>query len=105
MKKRIKLYLLLSTIILSIFGIIMITSASYVWAEYKFNDPLKFMKNQTLFFLIGLLFMYITARINYRLYYKYSSILFLIVLSMLLLVLIPGIGMVRNGSRYWFEVG
>ena len=105
MKKRIKLYLLLSNIILSIFGIIMITSASYIWAEYKFNDPLKFMKNQTFFFLIGLLFMYITARINYRLYYKYSSILFLIVLSMLLLVLIPGIGMVRNGSRSWFGVG
>ena len=61
MKKKVKLILLLSTIILSIFGIIMITSASYIWAEYKFDDPFKFMKNQTFFFLVGLIFMYITS--------------------------------------------
>ena len=105
MKKKVKLILLLSTIILSIFGIIMITSASYIWAEYKFNDPFKFMKNQTFFFLVGLIFMYITSKINYKLYYVYSSKLFGLVFFLLILVLIPGIGMVRNGSRSWFGIG
>ena len=51
--KKVELLLLISVITISIFGLIMIYSASYVWAEYKFNDPFKFVKNQTIFFLVG----------------------------------------------------
>lgn len=105
MKKNIKYLLLASVILLIVFGIVMITSASYIWAEYKFNDPYKFMKNQTLFFLVGLFLMFIVSKIDYRIYYKYSNKLFLCVLVLLILVLIPGVGMVRNGSRSWFGIG
>ena len=38
MKNRIDKILIAAIIILSIFGIIMIYSASSIWAEYKFND-------------------------------------------------------------------
>ena len=57
-KGRIDYVLLLGVLLISIFGIVMIASASYVWAEYKFNDPFKFVKNQAIFFLIGVCFMY-----------------------------------------------
>ena len=47
MKKiKIEILLVTSVLTLSIFGLIMIYSASSIWASYKFNDPYKFIKNQ-----------------------------------------------------------
>ncbi|MBQ9181272.1 MAG: stage V sporulation protein E [Bacilli bacterium] len=103
--KRVDYLLLIGVITISIFGLIMIYSASYVWADYKFNDAFKFVKNQGLFFIIGLIFMYIISKIDYKIYKKYSNTLLIICLSLLILVLIPGIGTVRNGSRSWFGIG
>lgn len=83
----------------------MIYSSSYVWAEYKFNDPLKFLKSQSIFLIIGLILMFIVSNIDYHKYKKYSNIIFIFCLTLLILVLIPGIGTVRNGSRSWFGIG
>ena len=62
--KKSSYVLLITVVLLSIFGIIMIYSASYVWAEYKFNDPFKFVKHQALFFLIGFILMLFISKIN-----------------------------------------
>lgn len=97
--------LLIAIIILSIFGVIMIYSASYVWAEYKFNDPYKYLKTQGLFLIIGYIIMYIVSKFNYHKYKKKANIIFGICLILLILVLIPGIGSIRNGSRSWFGIG
>lgn len=105
MKKHVDYYLLFSTILLSLFGLIMIYSASYVWSEYKFHNPYKYVLNQTLFFIIGLIIMYIVSKIDYHYYYKYSKLLLIGCIILLILVLIPGIGTVRNGSRSWFGIG
>ena len=106
MKKRsVEILLVVSVILISIFGIIMIYSASSIWAEYKYNDPLKYVKNQALFFIIGLILMFLVSKINYKFYLKKSNILLIVCIILLILVLIPGVGMVRNGSRSWFGIG
>ena len=102
---KIRNILILSVICITILGLIMITSSSYVWAEYRFNDPYKFFKMQGLFLLIGYILMYFISKINIDFYYKNSSKILLITLLLLILVLIPGIGTVRNGSRSWFGIG
>lgn len=83
----------------------MIYSASSIWAEYNYNDPLKYVKNQALFFIIGLILMFLVSKINYKFYLKKSNILLIGCIILLILVLIPGVGMVRNGSRSWFGIG
>ena len=83
----------------------MILSSSYIWAEYKYNDPFKYFKNQAIFFVLGLFLMYIISKIDYKLYLKKSNLIILICIILLILVLIPGIGAVRNGSRSWFKIG
>ena len=83
----------------------MIYSASYVWAEYKFNDPYKYLKTQGMFLIAGYIVMYIVSRINYNKYKKLANIIFGICFVLLILVLIPGIGSIRNGSRSWFGIG
>ena len=105
MNKKYGLYLLLVSIILIIFGIIMIYSSSSIWADYKFGDQFKYVKHQVLFFFIGIILLLITSKINYKIYYKHASNLFIICIILLILVLIPGIGSIRNGSRSWFGIG
>ena len=43
--KKINKVLLIAIIILTLFGLLMIYSSSYVWAEYKYNDPYKYLKS------------------------------------------------------------
>ena len=103
--KKVDLILLFSIIILSLFGLLMIYSSSYVWAEYKFNDPYKFLKSQAVFLIIGYLVMTIVAKIPYTKYLNKANIIYGVCFLLLILVLIPGIGTVRNGSRSWFGIG
>lgn len=46
--------------------------------------------------------MIVFSKIDYNLYKKHSNKLILLSFILLILVLIPGIGKVRNGSRSWF---
>ena len=105
MKRNVEVVLLASVIIISLFGLLMIYSASYVWAEYKFNNPYKFVVNQGVFFIIGVILMFIVSHIKYDKYYEKSNLFLVVCIILLILVLIPGIGSVRNGSRSWFGIG
>ena len=105
MRKHFDYILFISVLIISIFGLIMIYSASYVWAEYKFQDPFKFVKNQGIFFLLGVFFMISISKIPFSFFKKHCKTFFLICIVLLIGVLIPGIGSIRNGSRSWFGIG
>lgn len=104
-QKELDYGLLIAVLLLSIFGIVMIYSASYIWAEYKFHNPFKFVMNQSIFFILGIIFMYIISKIDYDWYLKKVNMILLLCIILLILVLIPGIGTVRNGSRSWFGIG
>ena len=83
----------------------MVYSSSVIWSEYKFGDPLYFVKHQGMFLLVGIILMFILSNIDYKIYYKKANLIILICFLLLGLVLIPGIGTVRNGSRSWFGIG
>ncbi len=101
--KKYSINLIIFTILLSLFGLLMIYSSSYVWAEYKFNDPYKYLKSQTLFLFVGLICMFLISKIDYKKYYKYSNKIFFVCLILLILVLF--VGTERNGSKSWFGIG
>lgn len=98
-------FLFFTVVLLSIFGIIMIYSSSSIWAMYKFNNEYHYLILQSIFLLIGIIVMYIISKIDYKIYLKYSNIILIICFILLVLVLIPGIGKVRNGSQSWFGIG
>lgn len=83
----------------------MVTSSTNVVSNYRYNTPYKFMVHQTIFAVIGLIIMFIVSKVKIELLYKYSNHILFISLILLILVLIPGIGTVRNGSRSWFGIG
>lgn len=96
---------MIAVFIVGLFGIIMIYSASSIWAEYKFHDAFKFVKAQGIFFLAGIVLMNALLKIDYSVYQKHANKILGICFLLLVLVLIPGIGTVRNGSRSWFGLG
>ena len=103
--KRDSKILRIAVIILMIISLFMIYSASYVWAEYKFNNPFKYVINQGIFSIIGLFIMVFISKINHKLYFRHATTILLVCIVLLILVLIPGLGIVRNGSRSWFGIG
>ncbi|WP_100330826.1 stage V sporulation protein E [Bacillus xiapuensis] len=105
-KKSAPDYVLLILILLLLTaGLTMVYSASEVWAEYKFQDASFFAKRQLLFAVIGLGAMWLIMNIEYWTWRQYSKMGLAICFILLILVLIPGVGMVRNGSQSWIGAG
>ena len=94
-----------TVIMFSIFGVIMIYSSSYIWSQYKYNTPYHFVIQQGIFLIMGIIIMNIASNIDYNHYKKYSNHILILCFILLTLVLIPGIGKIRNGSRSWFGIG
>ena len=96
---------LFCVLILVIMGVYEVYSSSKIWALYKENDSFYYLKRQLLFAVIGVASMFGSMRINLKYIFKYYKQILCIGLLMLVLVLIPGIGIVRGGSRSWFGIG
>ena len=97
--------LCIELVILLCIGIAMVGSSSRLWAQAKFGDAHYFMNRQIIFALLGFVVMYVASRISLCKLRKYIKVIFWICTASLILVLIPGIGVLRNGSRSWFGVG
>ena len=97
--------LLFDVIFLMLFGLLMIYSSSSIWSEYKFGNSFHYVLYQGIFIIISIILMIILSKIDYHVYYKLSTKLLITSIILLVLVLIPGIGIIRNGSRSWFGIG
>ena len=83
----------------------MVYSSSYIWAEYKFNNKYHFIIYQSIFLLFSIFISRIIQNIDIMILKRKINIFLLIGIVLLILVVIPGIGVVRNGSRSWFSIG
>ncbi|MFC4320273.1 stage V sporulation protein E [Litchfieldia salsa] len=97
--------LVVITLSLLTVGLIMVYSASAIWATYKFDDSFFFAKRQLLFAGVGVLAMFFIMNVDYWTWRTWAKVIIIVCFVLLILVLIPGVGMVRNGSRSWIGVG
>ncbi|MBO1004936.1 stage V sporulation protein E [Pseudogracilibacillus auburnensis] len=97
--------LICTTFALLAIGLIMVYSASAIWANYKFADSFFFAKRQLLFAGLGFILMLIIMNVDYWILKRWAKPMLLVCFILLIAVLIPGIGMERNGSRSWIGVG
>lgn len=104
-KHRINRKLFIIIIMLVIFGLFMVYSASNVVALYRYDDKAYFLKRQLVFAIIGIAIMILFIHIDIRKIYKATTYIYIAALIMLILVLIPGIGVVRGGARSWIGFG
>jgi len=97
-------FLFILTLILSIIGIIMISSSSISIGERYFNDPYWFIRRQIIWWVISFIFFILASKINYHYYRKFSNFIILILIGLLALILIPGFGSEIGGSRRWLNL-
>jgi len=97
-------FLFILTLILSIIGLIMISSSSVSIGERYFNDPYWFIRRQIIWWVISFIFFILASRINYCYYQKLSNFIIIILIGLLTLVLIPGFGIEVNGYRRWIDL-
>jgi cell division protein FtsW len=96
---------LLLTFVLLMIGLLMMTSASVELARSQYGDPFYHLKRQLIFAAIGILVMFVTVHIPVSLWRKSGWFLLMGSYALLLLVLVPGIGKVVNGSARWIDLG
>lgn len=98
-------WILFPALILIIFGLLMVASASMVISDRMYGNPLHYLMKQSTYVGIGLILGWITMQVPIRVWQKLSINFLLITLFLLFVVLVPGIGKVVNGSRRWLGFG
>ena len=104
MKKRLKKFdygLIAVIIALSIFGTIMIYSSSYTLSTLQYDHGHYYFVRQLIFLALGLITFVMVSFISLRTLGKLSPMLVVVSIILLILVLIPGLGVVRNQARRW----
>ena len=82
-------------------GLIMLLSASAPRANSMYGNSYYFFIRQFFFAAAGVVAMLGISKIDCRFYRKYAKHVMIICTAMLVLVLIPKIGVERNGARRW----
>ena len=99
----------LLVLLLTAIGLVMLLSASFPSAYYEASpskhNPLYYFERQAIFAVLGTAVMLLVSKFNYQRLRGVGKILLYISVVLLLLVLIPGIGEIRNGARRWIGMG
>ncbi len=103
MIRNIRINLFTVSVLLICIGIVMIYSASSIYAWERYKDSLFFLKRHLAFLAIGLFLTFLIMIIDYRKLQNFAKPLLIISLFLLVLVLIPGIGREVSGARRWFR--
>lgn len=98
--------MLLGIIFLCVFGVIMIYSASYYYAQTAYGyESSYFLKNQAKYILLGLGMMLVLSFIDYHVWKELSGFAILGAFGLVLLLLVPGIGRASHGAVRWLRFG
>ena len=96
--------LVVSTILLAIFGVVMVFSASKYNAELNYGNEYFYMTKQIIGVVLGLASMTLCYFVDYHKYQKWKNIILIFSFVLLLLVFIPGIGSSSNGATRWIKL-
>ncbi len=97
--------LLTLVILVVLFGLLMLTSASSVLGFERFGDSYHFIRRQIVSCVIGFVGLYVCSRLEYRWLRKYAFFFLLASVGLLVAVLIPGLGTRILGAQRWIIIG
>ncbi len=101
-KSTIDVGFLAVVILLVVFGLIMVFSASYPSANYRYGNGLYFIEKQAIWAVLGAIAMIFTIKFDYKNYKKYA---FHIAVGTLILLVLVLFSRPLNGARRWLGVG
>ncbi len=103
--KKVDLVLLSLVSAMVVFGLLMVYSSSYIFAQERTGDGFAFIKKQLVFTVIGMAALVAAVRVPYRKWAQWAYPISFAALFLLTLVLIPGIGARVGGAQRWLRLG
>lgn len=104
--ERLAAMLMLLFLALTLFGLVMVLSASSVTSLYSIDgSPFDTFRRQAVWAAIGGVAFVVFARIDYRWVQTITTPLLATSIGLLVAVLIPGMGSNLNGSSRWLDLG
>lgn len=95
---------LICILLLLCMGTVMVFSASYPYAKEYFDDSYRFARSQIGFALFGLFVMAVVAKFfNYRFIRRFSKIV--LIAGILMLVAVLAVGSGAKGAQRWLQIG
>lgn len=102
---RLPLTILIAGILMACFGLVAIYDASVVDAFRTFGDKFHYVKQQSIWIVVGIVAALITSNLPVNLLKKYAHVFYGFTLFLMVIVLIPGIGSKFQGARRWIDIG
>ncbi|WP_203135522.1 putative lipid II flippase FtsW [Microbacterium sp. JZ31] len=93
-----------SALLLTGFGIVMVTSATTASALSEGKSPYNDGMQQGVFALLGLALMFVTSRLPVRFFRKSAWLMLIGAICLQLLVFVPGLGVEAGGNRNWIAI-
>ena len=87
------------------FGLVMVYSASAIYASQTFGDSLFFFKRHLLALIIGLVLSLLAMSMDCDKIREHSKPILFASVLLLVLVFIPGLGKAAGGARRWIDLG
>jgi cell division protein FtsW len=98
-------WLLATVAALCAFGLVMVFSSSEVSGYLEYGNASYYFQRQIIWLLLGAVLGLLALGFDYHRLRGLAPIGAVVVVALLVLVLVPHIGVVRNGARRWFGVG
>lgn len=98
-------YFLINIFFLILFGVIMVFSASYMYAKENMGNSYFFLSRQLVYVALGLGVAWVFSRLKILYLYKQAYKINAIFGALVTLTLVPGLSVVIKGSRRWLNLG
>ena len=98
---------LITTLILSVFGIVMVYSSSYYQALSKYGDPNYYLKNNLLWMVLGWIAFIFFALVDYHTWGRFAVPAMCVAFFTLLLIFTPkslGLAVTINNATRWIKI-
>lgn len=97
--------LLLAVAAMVVFGLVMVYSSSFIFAQERTGSGFTFVKKQLIFAVLGGAGLLALARVPYRFWARHAYPVLLVSCALLALVLVPGLGARVGGAQRWLRFG
>ena len=102
---RFDYWLVASVIVLATLGLVMVSSASITFADREVGQPFYYAFRQLVYIGVGVLAGFLLFKVRLVDLERLGMLLLLSAFTLLLLVLVPGIGIEVNGASRWVSAG
>lgn len=105
MQGKINMGILVPVILLITIGWLLVFSSSAYLSLNQYGTPYHYIKNQTMFIMIGFLTMFLASIVNYKIYDNPVIVSLVAIIALVLMALTPFIGIRVNEATRWIEIG